>query len=119
MNTTQIEAEAATLRAGAAERAEIASTIIEQINRSDRWARARWGVKEALALGPDTRGVQFNCTKRIKIIIKLDADDTYSIEIGRLVGRFDYAKRYEISTVYAGELAIVIDRAFSGAFGRV
>ncbi len=39
-------------------RTEIASTIIAQINALDFWARARWGVKEALAT---EAGVQFNC----------------------------------------------------------
>ncbi len=115
-NTTT---ETAAPRFNTEERAEIASTIIRQINALDFWARARWGVKESLALGPDTVGVQFNCTKRIKIRIVLDASDTYSIEIGRMVGRFDYSKKFEISDIYAESLVEVIDRAFSNAFGSL
>jgi hypothetical protein len=103
-------------------RAEMSRTIIAQISDLDFWARARWGVKEMILLAgreDATVGVQFNCTKRIKIIVKLDADDTYSIEIGRLVGRFDYTKRAERDGVYAEQLVKVIDAEFSRAFGSL
>ncbi len=51
--------------------------------------------------------------------MKLDASDTYSIEIGRLVGRFDYSKKAEREGVYADQLVEIIDRAFSRAFGSL
>lgn len=114
-----------TSRYSAEERTEIARTIIGQINAIDFWARARWGWKESLALGAssgagsDTVGVQFNCNKKIKIRIVLDASDTYSIEIGRLKGRFYYAKLFETSDIYAESLVHVIDRAFSFCFGSL
>jgi hypothetical protein len=117
-NTTQTETETAS-RYSAEERTEIARTIIQQINALDFWARARWGWKESLALGPDTVGVQFNCNKKIKIRIVLDASDTYSIEIGRLKGRFDYVKHVELSDIYAEDLVRIIDGAFSQAFGSL
>jgi hypothetical protein len=88
----------------------------------DFWARARWGVKEMILLcgrEDSTVGVQFNCNRRVKIRIVLDASDTYSIEIGRMKGRFDYIKHYEISDIYAEQLVEVIDRAFSRAFGGI
>lgn len=116
-NTTTTETTAP--RYTAEERTEIAQTIINQINALDFWARARWGWKESLALGPDTVGVQFNCTKRIKIRIVLDSSDTYSIEIGRLKGRFDYVKHAELSDIYAEDLVRIIDGEFSRAFGSL
>lgn len=86
---------------------KVAETIIHQINRTDFWARARWGVKQILSTSD---GVQFNCTKRIKILVKLDAaTDTYSIEIGRMSGRFDYTIKAETSMVFADQLVMVID----------
>src|SRR4051812_47451723 len=113
-NTTTTETQTAS-RYSVEERAEIARTIINQINALDFWARARWGVKQMLALGPDTVGVQFNCTKGIKIRIVLDASDTYSVEIGRLRGA-SYTKKDEASDVYADSLVRVIDSKFSKAF---
>lgn len=107
-----------TSRYSAEERAEIARTIIQQINAPDFWARARWGVKAALALGPDTVGVQFNCTKGIKIRIVLDTSDTYSIEIGRLRGA-TYKKADEASDVYEDALVRFVDAMFSKAFGSI
>lgn len=103
----------------AEERTEIAQTIISQINALDFWARARWGWKQSLALGPDRAGVQFNCTRGIKIIVVLDPSDTYSIEIGRLKGRFDYNKKAELSDIYAEDLVRIIDAEFTRAFGSL
>lgn len=102
----------------AEERTEIARTILNQINALDFWARARWGWKQSLALGPDVAGIQFNCTKGIKIRVVLDASDTYSIEIGRLRGA-TYRKHAELSDVYAEDLVRIIDSEFSKAFGSI
>lgn len=106
---------------------EVAKTILAQINGLDFWARARWGVKQALALGSagaaglaglDKPGIQFNCNKGIKIRIILDRSDTYSIEIGRLRG-MNYSKKDEASDVYAEDLVRIIDGMFSKAFGSL
>lgn len=91
------------------ERLNVATTIIEQINATDRWARARWGVKQVLALGPDTKGAQLNCTKGIRILVTLE-NDTYTVVIGRVRG-LNYKQHYEMSDVYADVLVQVIDRA--------
>lgn len=103
-NTTQTETKTAAL------------TILDQINGSDIWARARWGVKEGLGLA---NGIQLNCNKRIKIRITLAADDTYTIEIGRLKCRFDCVKHAETEGVYADALVRTVDAMFSKAFGRL
>lgn len=116
-NTTQTEA-AQVSSYSAEERTEIARTILNQINALDFWARARWGWKQSLSLGPDTVGIQFNCTKGIKIRIVLDASDTYSIEIGRLRGA-NYSKKASVSDVYASDLVRIIDSEFSKAFGSL
>lgn len=103
-------------------RMTVAKTIVQQINATDFWARARWGVKQALALGSGTSGVQFSCTKGIKIRVVLDPSDTYSVEIGRVRrsrSGWTYTKHYEMSDVYADVLVQVIDRAFSNAFGAL
>ena len=119
MNTTQTETTETAPRYTAEERLEIANSIIRQISALDFWARARWGAKESLALGPETVGVQFNCTKRIKIIITLDPSDTYSIKIGRMKGRFDFATAAELSDIYAEDLVRIIDAEFSRAYGGI
>ena len=97
---------------------QIAETILGQINTLDFWARARWGWKQSLALGAEAPGVMLNCTKGIKIIIKLDPSDTYSIEIGRIRG-MNYSKKGEAADVYAEDLVRIIDGLFSAAFGSL
>jgi hypothetical protein len=55
----------------------------------------------------------------LPIRIVLDASDTYSIEIGRMKGRFDYVKHAEVSDVCAEDLVRIIDAEFSRAFGGI
>jgi len=120
----------------AAERQEIANTIIAQINAGDFWARARWGVRVMIAteraygegLGRDGAsvvvrpGLMLCCNRGIKIIVTLDPSDTYSIELGRMgrgAKRFDFRVEGEATEVYADDLARVIDREFSNAYGTL
>ena len=95
---------------------DIAKTILSQIHSTDTWAQARWGVIEKLAT---ERGLQLNCTKRIKILVDLASDDTYSVVVGRMSGRFDFKVRGEMAGVHAEQLVGVIDGLFSAAFGLV
>ncbi len=92
---------------------QTAETILSQIQATDCWAQARWGVKQKLATD---NGVQLNCTKRIKIIVSLASDDTYSVQVGRMSGRFDFNVKGEMSMVHADQLVRVIDSLFSNAF---
>jgi hypothetical protein len=116
MNTEATSNSTTNIEADRARDMEIASEILRQVNALDFWARARWGVKEKIAT---TRGLRFNCNKRIRISIVLDASDTYSIEIGRLKGKFSYVKHAELSDVYAEDLVRIIDGEFSKAFGSL
>lgn len=93
-----------------------AKTILGQIHSADFWAQARWGVKEKLATD---KGLQLNCNKRIKILVDLASDDTYSVQVGRMSGRFDFKVRGELAMVHAEQLVRVIDSLFSGAFGGI
>ncbi len=111
----------------AAERQEIAATILAQINAGDFWARARWGVKQMVATehtpqgaGRPQPGLLLNCTRGIKILVTLAPSDTYTVELGRL-GRetFDLRVEGRAEDVYAEDLARAIDREFSAAFGSL
>lgn len=73
-------------------------------------------MKEKLAT---ENGLQLNCTKRIKILVDLASDDTYSVQVGRMSGRFDYVVKGETATVHAEQLVGAIDSLFSGAFGTI
>lgn len=75
----------------------VAQIILDQINGSDRWARARWGVMQALA---DGNTLRLNCTRGNKILITLDASDTYTVKIGK-VRKFDFKTIVEGSDIYA------------------
>lgn len=57
--------------------------------------------------------------KRIKILVDLAADDTYTVQVGRMSGRFDFKVVEDVSGIHAEQLVKVIDAAFSGAFGTV
>lgn len=96
------------------EQDSVADTIFAQIVGTDPWARARWGVKQPLAV---EHGLQLNCTKNIKIVIKL-VDDTYHIEVGRYYPRnFSYKAHAARTGVYAEDLVRNIDSLFSASFG--
>ena len=117
MNTTTNQTETGT------DSQQVAETILQQINAGDFWARARWGVKTALSTERHgAPALMLNCTKGIKIIVRLNANDTYDVEVGRMgrgVERFDYKVAAEASEVYAEDLARVIDLTFSEAFGSL
>lgn len=46
------------------------------------------------------------------VIVKLNADDTYSVEFGRLVKKFYWAIEKQLDGVYADNLGEVIERLF-------
>lgn len=97
----------------------IGQTILAQINASDFWARARWGVKQMLTM---ENGLMLNCTKGIKIIVTLDPTDTYTVQVGRMgrgAARFDFVVKGEMSDVYCDVLVQITDRLFSEAFGNL
>lgn len=90
---------------------EIATEIVNQINRLDFFARARWGVKMMLT---DGNTLQLEASRSRKIRITLDASDTYTIEIGKYVRRtFTYSVLQTESGIYADQLVRVIDRFFN------
>lgn len=68
------------------EKLAIASTITQQINAVDFWARARWGYREPMALDC---GLRFRATgaavKRALVYVHLDqATDSYTVELYRI-----------------------------------
>lgn len=46
------------------------------------------------------------------VIVKLNADDTYSVEVGRLVKKFYWTIEKQLDDVYAENLGEVIERLF-------
>lgn len=100
---------------------EIAGTILHQIIASDFWARARWGAKQSIGLGGigQIPGLMLNCTRGNKIIVKLDASDTYTVEIVKLRGRFAFKTLATEEGIHAEALVVTIDRLFSKCFGNV
>lgn len=58
---------------------EIAKTILAQINASGFFVRAELGVREMLDLGD---GLQLNCARGKRALVRLSPDDTYTVEIG-------------------------------------
>lgn len=60
---------------------DVAQTILAQINATDFMARARWGVATMLAGENELR---LMLPRGRKILIALDASDTYTITIGTL-----------------------------------
>ncbi len=92
----------------------VAQIILDQINATDRWARARWGVMQPLA---DGNTLRLNCTRGNKILITLDASDTYTVKIGK-VRKFDFKTLAEGSDIYAEDLVRITDSLFSQAFGN-
>jgi hypothetical protein len=89
--------------------------ILSQINALDFWARARWGVKQSLA---DGNTLHMNCTRGNKILITLDASDTYTVKIGKVSrSTFEFRTIEECSDIYAEDLVRITDSLFSKAFG--
>ncbi len=89
----------------------IAETIVRQINASDFFARARWGVRMMLS---DGNTLQLEVSKSRKIRITLDANDTYTVEIGKYIKKtFTYTVLHTVSGVYENQIVSSVDANFS------
>jgi hypothetical protein len=83
-----------------------ASTILEQIGRPALWAI---GARNIVDLGD---GVHFNVKPSLKVVVKLAANDTYSVEAVR-INRRDWtftSERFE-ELIYADQLQDAVLRA--------
>ena len=97
---------------------EIANTILQQIKATDRMALWAWGSKEFVSLNAEERGERFQLGGlRMKVsgakhkglvFIRLMADDTYTVEIGKLRAS-NYKVLNILEQVYFDELMSTID----------
>jgi hypothetical protein len=91
---------------------EIAKEILSQINATDFWARARWGVKE-MYHSEDTLHMVLG-RGRGKVMVKLEPCDTYTVTFGRVRrGSFEWVELGKASDIYFDNLVEVIDGMLS------
>lgn len=86
-------------------------SVLDQIGLT---RRMRIGfVQSSLLRAADYIKFQVSCDGRRRrwVIVKLAADDTYSVEFGR-VRKFDWIIDKQIEGVYAGQLGEVIERYY-------
>lgn len=97
---------------------EIAKTILDQIKATDRAALMAWGAKSFISIGEDSHegvailgGVQFSVNGRKirgKVIVRLTASDTYTVEVGR-VRKMEWKSLCFATDVYCDTLMDTID----------
>lgn len=62
-----------------------ARTAFAHLNHGDSWRLRRLGAHDLLH---DERAgyvqFDFNLTRKLRVVVKLDADDTYAVELGRM-----------------------------------
>jgi hypothetical protein len=100
-----------------------ARTAFQQINYGDAWRMARLGAHNR-AYSEDCGYIQFDVTlgRKYRVIVKLDADDTYAVEIGRLrKPRGSSIREYQVLSqvrgIYWDVLGETIERAALVAAG--
>lgn len=97
---------------------EIAKTILEQIKATDRAALMAWGARNFVSMSEGTfeghgqlGGIMFmvNGLKfRGKVVIRLMASDTYTIETGRIY-KGEWKRSRLVDDIYCDNLVDVID----------
>lgn len=94
-----------------------AATAFQQINHGDTWRMARLGAHNR-AHSEQSGYIQFDVTlgHKYRVIVKLDADDTYAVEIGRLRKSSgssirEYQVLSQVRGIYWDVLGEVIERA--------
>lgn len=90
--------------------ATVAGVILSQIRATNRWALASWGCTgfgKCVPVAMDS-GVMLGIGGGRKVVITLEADDTYTIEIGRMV-KLDWKVARRVEGVFADALVEVID----------
>lgn len=97
---------------------EIANIILDQIRTADRSALMAWGSNKFIALNEEKigdkfslGGVKFN-VKGLKytgtVIVRLMANDTYTVEIGRPY-KLEFKTKAKVDDVYCDTLMDTID----------
>jgi hypothetical protein len=100
-----------------------ALTAFRQINHGDAWRMARLGAHNRMH--SESNGyIEFDVTlgRKYRVIVKLDADDTYAVEIGRLrKPRGSSIREYQVLSqvrgIYWDALGETIERAALEAAG--
>jgi hypothetical protein len=100
-----------------------AIAAFQQINHGDAWRMARLGAHNR-AYSEDCGYTQFDVTlgRKYRVIVKLDADDTYAVEIGQLrKPRGSSIREYQVLSqvrgIYWDVLGETIERAALEAAG--
>lgn len=85
---------------------------LHQVGLQTRW---RIGyVVSSLMYDRDYIKFQVSCggRRRMWVIVKLAADDTYSIEVGRLQKKFYWRIEHQLHDVYGDQLSGIIEQLF-------
>jgi hypothetical protein len=63
----------------------------QHLNHGDSWRMARLGARDRMQ-DEQAGYIQFDVliTRRLRVVVKLDADDTYAVEVGRM-RKLEYA----------------------------
>lgn len=75
-------------------------------------------IVDSLMRAEDYLKFQISCDRRPRrwVIVKLERNDTYSIEVGRLRKKFYWTIEKQLEDVYADQLGEVIERLFVEVF---
>lgn len=86
-----------------------ALTAFQQINWGDEWRMTRLGARDRCYSETDGY-IQFDVklTRKLRVIVKLAGDDTYSVEIGR-IRKLEYVVIEQAHGVYCDELGRTVE----------
>lgn len=84
----------------------------QHLNYGDSWRMARLGARD-LMRDEQAGYIQFDVriTKKLRVVVKLAGDDTYSVEIGRMRMRtLEYQVLEQERGIYADQLGATVER---------
>lgn len=89
-----------------------ANTAFDHIRFGDVWRLVRLGARNR-AYSHDSGYIQFDTSglgRTLRVIVKLAADDTYSVEVGRITRRVEYVVLAQEHGHYADSMGAAIER---------
>jgi hypothetical protein len=89
-----------------------AQEAIRQLRIGDSWRLVRLAAVN-ICFSKSDGYVQFDAkitTKKLRVVIKLQGDDTYAVEIGRMKRSLDYVVLDQVRGIYADQLGETVER---------
>jgi hypothetical protein len=89
-----------------------AQEAFRQIRLGDSWRLVRLGARDLIFSDADGY-IQFDAkitNRKLRVIVKLSADDTYAVEIGKMTRSLDYAVLSQMRGIYADNLGETVER---------